>query len=277
MTDTENASPANAGPETAGPANASPRNGGPPEGLSQLAFHGPLSQARAARLVARLAQSRPATVLDIGCGWGELMLRILAAVPGATGTGLDTHQPDLARARGNARAHGLADRVAFIAESGVGTTRGPADLVLCLGASHALTEAEPPAHIPAVLRELRRLVTPGGRVLLGEGFWHRPPSPAELAAMWPGTTSEELPDLATLVDLAVEGGFRPAWTETATTQEWEEFESGYQCDEEEWLAAHPDHPQAAELQAKLDQHRSYWLRGYYGILGMAYLTLVPVG
>ena len=26
-----------------------------------------------------------------------------------------------------------------------------------------------------------------------------------------------------------------------------------------------------------DQHRSFWLRGYYGVLGQAYLTLVPVG
>ncbi len=71
-------------------------------------------------------------------------------------------------------------------------------------------------------------------------------------------------------------GFRLAWIETATTGEWEDFESGYQCDEEEWLAAHPGHPQAAEIRERLDQHRSLWLRGYYGILGQAYLTLVPV-
>ena len=36
--------------------------------------------------------------------------------------------------------------------------------------------------------------------------------------------------------------------------------------EEEWLA----------IRERLDQHRSFWLRGYYGILGQAYLTLVPV-
>jgi len=27
----------------------------------------------------------------------------------------------------------------------------------------------------------------------------------------------------------------------------------------------------------VDQHRSFWQRGYYGLLGQAYLTLVPVG
>jgi cyclopropane fatty-acyl-phospholipid synthase-like methyltransferase len=245
--------------------------------LSKLTFHGPLSEARAARIVARLVANCPGSVLDIGCGWGELMLRVLAAAPQATGTGLDTHAGDLARGRASAQARGLGDRVTFVRESGLKTSREPADLVLCTGASHALTDVEPPGHVAAALAELRRLVSPGGRVLLGEGFWHRTPTEAELAAMWPGTTAEELGDLPGLVDQAVAAGFRPAWIETATLEEWEDFESGYQCDEEEWLAAHGDHPQAAGLLAKVEQHRSYWLRGYYDLLGMAYLTLVPVG
>jgi SAM-dependent methyltransferase len=248
-----------------------------PSGLTRLTFHGPLSEDRAARIVARLTGIGPRTVLDIGCGWGELMLRILAAAPDATGLGLDTDEGDLARGRDSARARGLDGRVTFVRESGVGTSRGPADLVLCLGASHALTEVEPPGHTVAALAELRRLVNPGGRVLLGEGFWHRTPTEAELAGMWPGTTAGEFGDLAGLADLAVGAGFRPAWIETATLEEWEEFESGYQCDEEEWLAAHPGHPGADELRQRVDQHRSFWLRGYYGLLGQAYLTLVPVG
>jgi hypothetical protein len=137
--------------------------------------------------------------------------------------------------------------------------------VLCVGASHALTEAEPPEHTPAALQALRRLVTPGGRVLLGEGFWQRPPADAELAAMWPGASAGEYPDLARVVELAIEAGFRPAWIEVANAEEWDDFESGYQADEEEWLAAHPGHPRAAQLREQVDQHRSHWLRGYRGI------------
>ena len=248
-----------------------------PPSLTQLTFHGPLSETRAARLVARLTRTSPRTVLDIGCGWGELMLGILAAAPDATGLGLDIDEGDLARGRDNAKARGLEDRVTFVRESAVGTSRGPADLVLCNGASQALTEVQPPGHIAAALRELRRLVTPGGRVLFGDGFWHRTPTEAELAGMWPGTSAADFGDLAGLVDLAVDAGFRPAWIETATLGEWEDFESGYQADEEEWLATHGDHPKAAEVRAQVDWHRSYWLRGYYGLLGYAYLTLIPAG
>jgi cyclopropane fatty-acyl-phospholipid synthase-like methyltransferase len=72
----------------------------------------PLSEARASRLVGRLARTAPATVLDIGCGWGELMLRILEAVPAATGTGIDLNEDDLARERDvtGARATGRVRR-----------------------------------------------------------------------------------------------------------------------------------------------------------------------
>jgi SAM-dependent methyltransferase len=252
-----------------------PADDAPPR-LTRLAFHGPLSEPRAARLVARLARKRPASVLDLGCGWGELLLRVLDAVPGAVGTGIDLSPADLARGRDNAAARGLASRVSFVEESGVGTTRGPADLVLCVGSSHVLSEATPPQHTIDALQALRRLVNPGGRVLLGEGFWEQPPSPARIAAMWPGVTAEDHYDLPGLVDLAIAAGFRPEWIETASPEEWDDFESGVGADVEEWLAGHPDHPRAAETRKKADERLSIWLRGSRGYFGLAYLTLIPL-
>jgi hypothetical protein len=45
---------------------------------------------------------------------------------------------------------------------------------------------------------------------------------------------------------------------------------------EEWLAGHQDHPAAAEARKMADEHLSVWLRGSRGLLGLAYLTLIPV-
>ncbi|MDG9702648.1 cyclopropane-fatty-acyl-phospholipid synthase family protein [Streptomyces sp. DH37] len=247
-----------------------------PPRLTRLTFHGPLSEARADRIVRRLARNGPATVLDIGCGWGEMTLRVLEAVPGATATGLDVNGEDLERGRRDAEARGLAGRVEFVRESAERTARGPADLVLCLGASHALTDTEPPHHTVPALEALRGLVSPGGRVLLGEGFWQRTPTAAELSGMWPGASASDHLPLAGLVDAATGAGFRIEWIETANEDEWEEFESGYQADAEEWLASHGDHPLAAGTRERVDRHRSAWLH-YRGVLGLAYLTLIPVG
>ncbi|WP_351225042.1 class I SAM-dependent methyltransferase [Streptomyces sp. NPDC002133] len=254
-----------------------------PPRLTRLAFHGPLSEARAAHLVARLTRHSPASVLDIGCGWGELMLRVLEAAPGAKGVGLDLHAGDLARGRRHAGERGLDGRVDFVEESATGTTRGPADVVLCVGSGQALLDAAPGAEqattlsaTTAALRALRTLVTPGGRVLFGEGFWQRTPTPEELAAMWPDARADDHLPLAAIAEAATDAGFRVEWIETATEEEWEHFESGYLADEEEWLAAHAGHPLAAGIRARVDRHRASWLRGYRGILGLVYLTLIPV-
>lgn len=92
---------------------------------TRLTFHGPLSEARADRLISRLTRTTPTTVLDIGCGWAELMLRVLAAAPDATGTGVDIDTAALARGRQAATARGLADRVRFVEGSAAETPTTP--------------------------------------------------------------------------------------------------------------------------------------------------------
>lgn len=236
---------------------------------SGLSFGSPLSGERAARLTAELAAARPGTVLDVGCGWGELLLRIVAATPGARGTGIDNYAPDIKRGEASAAERGLADRVTFIQgpakEHINGTT---ADLVLSIGAWHALG-----ATIPDALNTLRTLVSPGGRLLLAAEFWERPPTDAELGRMWPGISRDDYTDIAGLADLAIAVGFRPLRIESVTRAEWEELESGIAADREEWLLAHPGHPRADEVRAQLDETRAFWLRGHRGILGFAYLML----
>ncbi|UUN25328.1 cyclopropane-fatty-acyl-phospholipid synthase family protein [Streptomyces sp. FIT100] len=259
---------------------------GTPPRLTRLTFHGPLSEARAAQLVTRLVRNSPASVLDIGCGWGELMLRVLEAAPDAKGIGIDLNADDLARGRRTAGERGLDGRAEFVEESATGTTRGPADVVLCVGSGQALLDSESgsePAGAGAslsatvdALRALRTLVAPGGRALFGEGFWQRTPAADELAAMWPGARVDDHLPLAAITEAATAAGFRVEWIETATEEEWEHFESGYLADVEEWLAANAGHPLAAETRNRVDRHRASWLRGYRGVLGLVYLTLVPV-
>jgi SAM-dependent methyltransferase len=231
-----------------------------------LSFNSPLSDDRAARMIRTLGRLDRALVVDIGCGWAEMLLRVLAAAPSATGVGIDADEDVIARGRANAERRGMADRVDLRVTDAVAWTGEPADVAICIGSSHAL------GGTAEALSALRDMVKPGGRVLLGEGIWSRPPTEAATAAL--GGTPDEYVTLAELVDLAVAQSWRPLDIGEASAQEWDEFESGYALAVERWLLEHPDDPQFAAVQAGADTHRARWLHGYRGILGLAYLTLV---
>jgi release factor glutamine methyltransferase len=67
---------------------------------------------------------------DLGTGSGALLLALLSELPRAFGVGTDVSVPALARARQNARAHGLAARAAFVACDYAAALTGPFDLVV---------------------------------------------------------------------------------------------------------------------------------------------------
>ena len=121
------------------------------------------------------------------------------------------------------------------------------------------------------MHAVRPLLRPGGRLLLGEGIWEQPPTPAALAAL--DAQPDEFTTLAGLVDRCLASGYRLLGASTATLTEWDDFESRYCAGRERWLSANPDADDAGEVRAEIDRHRHGWLRGYRGVLGFAYLTL----
>jgi cyclopropane fatty-acyl-phospholipid synthase-like methyltransferase len=95
----------------------------------------PLSQDRADRLVRLLATDGDGIVLDIGCGWAELQLRVNAASQHDSGMGVDLDAAAVEHGRVLARERGLSDRVTLLTEDA--TTHAPdrVDAVICIGAS----------------------------------------------------------------------------------------------------------------------------------------------
>ncbi len=234
-----------------------------PSRYRYLTFNAPLSGGRADAIATRLAATSPGTVLDIGCGWGELLLRVVERTGAASGLGVDTDDRVLARGREAAERCGLGGRVSFLNSAGTDTA-GPADVVICNGAAHAFGGAA------QALAALYRLVRPGGRLLYGDAI--RDTAAAfDSALVWDDFA--ELPSLGDLVDTAVAAGFRPLRIETSNTDELDAFESGYLADLEEWLMTHQDHPDAGGVRARAEEHRQRWLHGYRGAFGYAYLTL----
>jgi cyclopropane fatty-acyl-phospholipid synthase-like methyltransferase len=242
-----------------------------------LTFLSPLSEARAARLVAFLAEDAPSTALDVGCGWGELLLRLLEAAPATRGLGLDLDEEALGGARRNALDRGLSERATFEARD-AREVDGTFGALTCIGASQIWgppTEDAQPLDYTAALSALRQLLPRGGRLVYGEGVWSAPPTPAATAPL-AGRDDEYLP-LGTLVALAEANGFAVVAAHEADLDEWDTFESGFTAGYARWLAEHDaDDPEAEEVHGLAARQHAAYFGGYRGILGLAYLQLVAL-
>lgn len=119
------------------------------------------AQTAKLELICRKLQLRPGMrLLDIGCGWGTLLLHA-AQHHGVTGVGvtLARKQADLARKR--VTEAGCADRVEIRLADCRTITDGPYDAISSVEVTqHIASEA-----LPEYARTLHRLLAPGGRLL----------------------------------------------------------------------------------------------------------------
>lgn len=229
---------------------------------SKMRWNTPLSEEHATLLLERLDVARGQEVLDLGCGWGELLLRAIADRPAATGIGLDSDPRALQRGREAAAKRGLSDRVSFVIGDAPGWT-SPADRVVCIGASHAWGGSAETLHA------LSGLVRPGARILFGDGCWERPP-PSEAAAAIFG---EDILALSDLVEQAMAGGWHLIHLSTADQREWDDFEATWRAGRQEWLKANPHDSRAGPVRHKIDLQVRDYVGSYRGVLGFAYLIL----
>lgn len=112
-----------------------------------------------------LITTRPGlTVLDLGCGTGELTRRLAERLPGSHVTGIDSSAEMLAKAREQA-----ADRVDF-SPGTVETVSGCWDLLFSHAVLHWVDNH------PALIPRLWNLLQPGGQLALQIPANHRHPS-----------------------------------------------------------------------------------------------------
>ena len=178
-----------------------------------LRFWGPVGEERMAGWVERLDLGAAARVLDLGCGRGELLIR-LAERHGVEAVGVDTSVGALALARSAATARGVSVR--WVNQSATEFRGDPFDLVVCLGGPPLGPDAE------AAAAALRAHARPGGQVLWGQAHWVSPPPEAYLAAT--GIGAADLPTAEGVRSALRSAGLAVAHEEVVTRAEWDHFE-----------------------------------------------------
>lgn len=203
-------------------------------------------------------------MVDLGCGSGEWLLRLLTARPDLSGVGVDVALPADLDAR--AQAQGADHRVTWVQADASGWDGGVFDVVLCVGASHAFGGLAP------TLDGVRRILRPGGQVLLGDTIWDAPPSAAAQQAL--DARPQDFPDLAGLVDRTRERGFEPGYGHVSTLAEWDDYEWSWTGSLTSWALRQTTNPVDREQAlSAAREHRQAWLRGYRHQLGFVTLVL----
>ena len=126
------------------------------------------------------------------------------------------------------------------------------DAALCLGASFVW------GHIGDAATALVPAVRPGGFVAIGEPFWRHE-----------GVEADGFVDLAATVERLQSAGLALTGLIAASEDDWDRYESLHWRALEEWLAANPDHPDAAARRSRHLAARSNYLRSQRAQLGWA--------
>jgi SAM-dependent methyltransferase len=209
----------------------------------RLAFHNPLDPRRVDEVVGHAELGPGARVLDVGCGPGELLIR-LAERFGATGLGVDGAAVQVEEARRRAAARVPRAGLRFDVADARELRRGAYDLVACLGSMHA---------VGGDAGQLAALAGPGGHVLVGDGFWRRAPEAPYLEAL--GASADELPDLTGLVRAGEAAGLEPVYVAVTTDEEWDRYEWTLIANGARWAAEHRQDPLAPEVAARARRAR----------------------
>ncbi len=115
-------------------------------------------------LLARVLPSTRETLLDIGCGTGSLSL--IAAELGHNVTAIDVSPTMLQLAEAKARAAQQDVTFEVMDAANPQLAAGTYEVIMC---RHVLWSLPEPAE---VVKRWTRLLKPGGRLVLIEGYWH---------------------------------------------------------------------------------------------------------
>jgi SAM-dependent methyltransferase len=223
--------------------------------MIDLLWNAPVGESKMEQCIKTLQLKADAAVLDVGCGCGELLIRLFERYQ-IQGTGIDSSSEFIAEARNRAAKLGLDDSIRFVEADAREYHVGPGsiDLAVCFGATHAFGPGND-AYRNSIERMIS-LVTSNGLILVADGYLKQAAHP-EYRRILGDTLPDEMTHAANVVT-GTSLGLTPLAAWTSNDDEWDEFEWSYQRSVERRAANRPDD---LDLSLKL-QRRRKWMEAY---------------
>lgn len=196
--------------------------------------------------VARAGLERSARVADVGTGNAGVAIRMADFGLDVTAIEYDPLMAELARAR-IAAAGAEVDLVTGSAAE-VLAGLAPLDLITALGTTNINGEGRPTPE--AGFAFLKTRLKPGGWLLWGDLVWiAEPPAPLRMIA----EATNSYTDDAGWKAAAEAAGFEVVWSEVSPQAVFDAYAAAADGAARDWLAAHPDSPEAGAVQASADR------------------------
>jgi SAM-dependent methyltransferase len=217
----------------------------------------PTSPEKIRLLGERLRLGPESDVLDLACGKAGPAL-ILAGEFGCRVTGVERAPVFASVARERVATAGLQDRIEIVECDAAELELEPEryDVGMCLGASFVWDGLD------GTLAALAPAVRAGGHLVVGEPYWRRWPLPD-------GVDAEGFVPLNETVACFTAAGLQPDILIVSSEDDWDRYESLHWRALEDWLAANPDDPDAAEFRRRHELHRHEYLTRGRELLGWA--------
>jgi len=200
-------------------------------------------------VVARTGLARDATAADVGTGNAGVAIRLAQAF-GFAVTAIEYDPVMAALARERIAAAGVQDRVTLSrgAAAEVLADLAALDLITALGTTNVNGEGRPAPE--AAMAFLRTRLKPDGWLLWGDLVWiAEPPAPLRQIA----EATNQYTDDAGWKAAAEAAGFAVVWSEISSQAVFDAYAAEADRAARDWLATHPDAPEAEGVKANADR------------------------